>query len=402
MNGAHDWGVKIHVDGASGGFVAPFLYPDLEWDFRLSNVACINVSGHKYGLVYPGVGWVLWRDPEHLPSEMVFLENYLGTVERSITLNFSKGAAQIIAQYYQFLRLGFLGYRKIFMNLEVVKKRLRHAIAALDHFELLSPEVGVPVVAFRLTKLRGSDGKMHRRMYDEYDLMDRLRMRGWTVPAYTMPPKADTIKLMRVTIREDLSVQMADRVRGRGGVQRGVGGGFSCPGLLLCAKRRLPGAARGDAVPLLPPPSTCCSRPALDPPCAPSWWTTCSKPSSGWTRTTSSPPSRSVEASMRGCMARAARCCRRVHPGSSIGQAATHAIPPPPPQLGGPYAGPATAAQAGRGASGLQHFHAFQREHRAPLLDDANNPCRASAAPKPVASGTASHACTQFTPCMPL
>ncbi|KAL6785348.1 hypothetical protein ACKKBG_A03470 [Auxenochlorella protothecoides x Auxenochlorella symbiontica] len=212
VNAKNGWGVKIHVDAASGGFIAPFIYPDLEWDFRLSNVASINVSGHKYGLVYPGVGWVLWRDADHLPPELVFMENYLGSTERSITLNFSKGASQIIGQYYQFLRLGFGGYRKIFLNLEVVRKRLRRAIQLTEHFEILSPEVGVPVVAFRLTTLTGSDGKPHHRMYDEFDLADRLRMRGWVLPAYTMCPNAENIKLMRITIREDMSVQMADQL----------------------------------------------------------------------------------------------------------------------------------------------------------------------------------------------
>lgn len=212
VNAANDWAVPIHVDGASGAMVAPFLFPDLVWDFRLPNVVSINISGHKYGLVYPGLGWVVWRDAEHLPSSIVFEENYLGSVERSITLNFSKGASQIIAQYYQFLRLGFNGYRKIMTNLHVIKKRLQAAVEKTGHFEILSQDVGVPLVAFRLKKAVGSDNKEHRRLYTEYDVADRLRMRGWVLPAYTMPANAEHVTLLRVTIREDLSMQMVDQL----------------------------------------------------------------------------------------------------------------------------------------------------------------------------------------------
>lgn len=109
----NDMDVPIHVDAASGGFVAPFVNPDLVWDFRLPKVVSINVSGHKYGLVYPGVGWVVWRDPEYLPKELIFNINYLGADQASFTLNFSRGASQIIGQYYQMIRLGKHGYRSI-------------------------------------------------------------------------------------------------------------------------------------------------------------------------------------------------------------------------------------------------------------------------------------------------
>jgi hypothetical protein len=376
LNKKHGWGLTIHIDGASGAFVAPFLYPDLKWDFRLPNVSSINASGgmgrdegealllrpawqrrrascccalsspaglsqpchhhhptrtrtlittatfqytpgHKYGLVYPGLGWIVWRDASHLPGEgapaacapvlsapahalgwappaclcpqspfthrfrprhpapesMVFYENYLGTLERSITLNFSKPATNIVAQYYQFLRLGYSGYRKvcaagrcvravalpqlashtssahpnacphppyprkIMTNLDIIRKRLTNSIERTGagqggwacgwvsvmsllrevgctafpdvasiphpphpptnqptqpptypphpftgHFEILSKDVGVPVVAFRLKKVEGSDGKQHHRLYDEFALADRLRMRGWVLP----------------------------------------------------------------------------------------------------------------------------------------------------------------------------------------------------------------------------
>jgi glutamate/tyrosine decarboxylase-like PLP-dependent enzyme len=269
LNKKHGWGLTIHIDGASGAFVAPFLYPDLKWDFRLPNVSSINASGgmgrdegealllrpawqrrrascccalsspaglsqpchhhhptrtrtlittatfqytpgHKYGLVYPGLGWIVWRDASHLPESMVFYENYLGTLERSITLNFSKPATNIVAQYYQFLRLGYSGYRKIMTNLDIIRKRLTNSIERTGHFEILSKDVGVPVVAFRLKKVEGSDGKQHHRLYDEFALADRLRMRGWVLPAYTMPDNANDVKLMRVTIREDFSISMAD------------------------------------------------------------------------------------------------------------------------------------------------------------------------------------------------
>lgn len=117
LNEKNGWRIVVHVDGASGGMVAPFLYPEIVFDFRLPNVASINVSGHKYGLVYPGLGWAIWRDADYLPESMVFYCNYLGSLERSITLNFSRGASQIIGQYYQFLRLGRSGYTKIMKNL---------------------------------------------------------------------------------------------------------------------------------------------------------------------------------------------------------------------------------------------------------------------------------------------
>mmetsp|Transcript_12795 Transcript_12795/g.36634 ORF Transcript_12795/g.36634 Transcript_12795/m.36634 type:complete len:502 (-) Transcript_12795:57-1562(-) len=212
LNKANGWELVIHVDGASGAMVAPFLYPQLKFDFRLPNVASINISGHKYGLVYPGLGWALWRDAKALPESMVFYCDYLGTVERSITLNFSRGASNVISQYYQLLRLGKEGYTKIMTNLNAISKHVRKAIEATGHFEILSQDVGVPLVAFRLNKVKGSDGKMHNRLYDEFQLADRMRMFGWVLPAYKMPEGAEHVKLMRITIREDFSMTMAERV----------------------------------------------------------------------------------------------------------------------------------------------------------------------------------------------
>lgn len=203
-----DIDVFVHVDAASGGFVAPFLYPDLVWDFRLPRVASINVSGHKYGLVYPGVGWCVWRDAQALSEELVFYEDYLGSPETSITLNFSRGAAQIVAQYYQFLRLGRAGYSKIMRNLEHTRQRLARRIKSTGHFEILSPPQGVPLVSFRLLPLSGG----RPRGYSERDVADRVRLRGWVIPAYSLPPKLEHVTVLRITIREDLSAQMADQV----------------------------------------------------------------------------------------------------------------------------------------------------------------------------------------------
>ncbi|KAG2584407.1 hypothetical protein PVAP13_6KG298800 [Panicum virgatum] len=151
------WDVPIHVDAASGGFIAPFLYPELEWDFRLPLVKSINVSGHKYGLVYAGVGWVIWRSKKDLPEELIFHINYLGTDQPTFTLNFSKGSSQIIAQYYQLIRLGFQGYKNISEN---------------------------------------------------------LRRFGWIVPAYTMPADAEHVAVLRVVIREDFSRTLLERLVG--------------------------------------------------------------------------------------------------------------------------------------------------------------------------------------------
>lgn len=197
------WETPIHVDAASGGFIAPFLYPELEWDFRLSCVRSINVSGHKYGLVYAGVGWVVWKSKADLPEELVFHVNYLGADQPTFTLNFSKGASQIIAQYYQFIRLGFEGYKSIMENCRSNAKVLCDGIRSTGRFNILSKDVGVPVVAFAL-----KDKSQH----DEYEVADNLRRYGWIVPAYTMAPDAEHVTLLRVVVREDFSCTLAQRL----------------------------------------------------------------------------------------------------------------------------------------------------------------------------------------------
>lgn len=194
----------IHVDAASGGFVAPFVNPELIWDFRLPKVVSINVSGHKYGLVYPGVGWVVWRDPEFLPKELIFNVNYLGADQATFTLNFSRGASQVIGQYYQLIRLGKKGYRSIMCNITRTADYLSAAVQEMG-FHVLSQDKGhgLPLVAFRLNPKDG-----HK--FDEFAIAHQLRERGWVVPAYTMAPHSENLKLMRVVVREDFSRSRCD------------------------------------------------------------------------------------------------------------------------------------------------------------------------------------------------
>ncbi|PWA36507.1 glutamate decarboxylase [Artemisia annua] len=197
------WDTPIHVDAASGGFVAPFLYPDIEWDFRLPLVKSINVSGHKYGLVYAGIGWVVWRTKEDLPDELVFHINYLGTDQPTFTLNFSKGSSQIIAQYYQFIRLGFEGYKDIMMNCSKNTRTLKEGLQKTGRFDIISKDIGVPLLAFSLKD---------SSRYSVFDISESLRRFGWIVPAYTMPPDAQHISVLRVVVREDFSCSLADRL----------------------------------------------------------------------------------------------------------------------------------------------------------------------------------------------
>ena len=246
-----DMDVPIHVDAASGGFVAPFVVPDLEWDFRCEKVVSINASGHKvssrlfssflgsgysstkcrqYGLVYPGVGWVVWRSPEFLPQELVFNINYLGANQASFTLNFSKSASQVVGQYYQLIRLGRRGYRSIMSNLTRTADFLSGSLAE-QGFVIMSKASGegLPLVAFRFpdgkekeeqegkkgkakakTKKEKEEEEKGERQYDEFALARSLRSRGWVVPAYTMAPHTGQLKMLRVVVREDFSRSMCD------------------------------------------------------------------------------------------------------------------------------------------------------------------------------------------------
>ncbi|KAL0449662.1 UNVERIFIED_CONTAM: Glutamate decarboxylase [Sesamum latifolium] len=197
------WDTPIHVDAASGGFIAPFLYPELEWDFRLPLVKSINVSGHKYGLVYAGIGWVIWRSKEDLPEELIFHINYLGADQPTFTLNFSKGSSQVIAQYYQLIRLGFEGYRNIMENCQENATLLKQGIEQTGRFNIVSKDNGVPLVAFSL-----KDNSRH----NEFEISEMLRRFGWIVPAYTMPPDAQHVTVLRVVVREDFSRTLAERL----------------------------------------------------------------------------------------------------------------------------------------------------------------------------------------------
>jgi glutamate decarboxylase len=194
--------IPIHIDGASGEMIAPFLQPDLVWDFRLERVHSISTSGHKYGLVYPGLGWVVWRDAQWLPEDLVFKVSYLGGEMPTFALNFSRPGAQVLLQYYLFLRLGFEGYRAVQQASQDVAKFLAAGIAKLDAFELWNDGSDIPVFAWRL-----KDG--HTENWTLYDLQDRLRMRGWLVPAYPMPADLEQITVQRIVVRNGLSMDLA-------------------------------------------------------------------------------------------------------------------------------------------------------------------------------------------------
>jgi glutamate decarboxylase len=193
--------VPLHIDAASGGFVAPFLHPHLKWDFRLPNVVSINVSGHKYGLVYPGVGFVIWRSAAFLPEDLIFHVNYLGGDMPTFTLNFSRPGNQIVGQYYNFLRLGHAGYGLVMHALRDLAVHTSSRIAELGPFELLSDGSETPVFAFAVKE--GTP-------FTVFDVSDRLRAKGWQVPAYTMPDDATDVAVLRIVVREGFSFDLAD------------------------------------------------------------------------------------------------------------------------------------------------------------------------------------------------
>ncbi|MBL7492145.1 glutamate decarboxylase [Frankia sp. AgB1.9] len=197
--------VPVHVDAASGGFVAPFCDPDLLWDFRLDRVVSINASGHKFGLVYPGVGWVLWRDREHLPEELVFHVDYLGGTMPTFALNFSRPGAQVVAQYYSLLRHGREGYRQVIQGCRDVATRLSDQIAAMGPFELVSDGAGGGIPAFAFT-LRDAD----TAGFSVFDVSELLRTRGWQVPAYRFPPALEELAVLRVVVRNGFGPDLAD------------------------------------------------------------------------------------------------------------------------------------------------------------------------------------------------
>ena len=195
--------IPLHVDAASGGFVWPFLYPESPWDFRLDQVRSINVSGHKFGLVYPGIGWLIFREEADLAEELVFEENYLGRADKTFTLNFSTGSAMVLAQYYNFVRYGRDGYAYLMRNMQTNAAALADQLRALDTFELIGEDKEqLPLVAFKL---------LDNTTYDEFDIAWQLSAeRGWMVPAYTLPPDAQDITIMRALVKQTMSREHVD------------------------------------------------------------------------------------------------------------------------------------------------------------------------------------------------
>jgi glutamate decarboxylase len=194
--------VPIHVDAASGGFVAPFLQPEIEWDFRVERVQSINASGHKYGLVYPGVGWALWRDGEALPEDLVFKVNYLGGNMPTFALNFSRPGSEVVTQYFNFASLGRNGYRQVMQGAQDVARFLAGEIAEIGPYQLLSDGSELPVFAFALGP--------EIENYTVFDVSDRLRQAGWLVPAYSFPKNREDLSVLRIVVRAGMTRDMAE------------------------------------------------------------------------------------------------------------------------------------------------------------------------------------------------
>ncbi|KAH9946302.1 glutamate decarboxylase [Epithele typhae] len=224
--------VPIHVDGASGGFIAPFATPKLEWDFKIPRVVSINTSGHKFGLSYVGVGWVVWRSKKFLPKDLIFELHYLGSVEYSFSLNFSRPAHPIIAQYFNFIHLGFEGYRNVALqdlkNARLLSRALEksglftvlsdihrpaeglmaQAALAVDEENVENYSPGLPVVSFRFT----DDFKQQHPDIQQKWIQVLLRAKGWIVPNYELAPDLETVEILRVVIRETMTAVMVDRL----------------------------------------------------------------------------------------------------------------------------------------------------------------------------------------------
>jgi glutamate decarboxylase len=198
--------VDMHIDGASGAFLAPFCAPEVVFDFRISRVKSISTSGHKFGLAPLGVGWVIWRDKQELPDDLIFHVNYLGGDMPVFQINFSRPAGQIVAQYYDFVRLGREGYRGIHQACYDTGKVLAAEIVELGPFELIcdsDPTAGLPAVCWRIKD--GVDPG-----YTLFDLADRLRVRGWQVPAYTLTGFASDIPVQRILVRQGVSRDLGE------------------------------------------------------------------------------------------------------------------------------------------------------------------------------------------------
>lgn len=206
-NAKTGYNIPIHVDAASGGFILPFLFPEVKWDFRLKWVLSISTSGHKFGLVYPGLGWVVWKDKQYLPDVMSFSVNYLGAEISQVGLNFSRPAAQILGQYYQFIRLGFEGYKNIQYNSLSVAKYLHSQVSSMPEFQAYSPDVPNPIFVWLMKPEVQKTAK-----WTLFDLQDKLAQKGWMVPAYTLPANIENIVVMRVLCKQGFSRDMADQL----------------------------------------------------------------------------------------------------------------------------------------------------------------------------------------------
>lgn len=193
--------IPVHVDGASGGMIAPFLNQDLEWDFRVDRVVSINTSGHKYGLVYPGLGWVVWRDVDLVPPELIFRVSYLGGDIPTLTLNFSRPGAQVLLQYSQFLHLGFSGYQRVQRATMDVAEFLAQEIDTMDEFTLFNRQLDIPVFAWQRTDVGGA--------WTLADVSDRLRLTGWLVPSYPLPDNLSDRLVQRIVVRNGLGRDLA-------------------------------------------------------------------------------------------------------------------------------------------------------------------------------------------------
>ena len=199
----------IHIDGACGGMFTPFTEPELEWDFRLKNVVSISTSGHKYGLTYPGVGWIVWRSREYLPEELIFEVSYLGGNMPTMAINFSRSASQIVGQYYNFLRFGRQGYSHIHLKTQEIATLIGDRIEHTGLFELYNKGSRMPIICYKLKPdATYRDGT--KVVWNLYDLSDRLRMHGWQVPAYPLPDGAEEVTVQRIVCRADLTFNLAE------------------------------------------------------------------------------------------------------------------------------------------------------------------------------------------------
>ena len=205
FNAKTGYDIPIHVDAASGGFILPFLNPGKKWDFRLKWVLSISTSGHKYGLVYPGLGWIIWKDKKYLPDVMNFSVNYLGAEISQVGLNFSRPGAQILGQYYNFIRLGFEGYRAIQQNCMDIAKYLWGETGKFPQFRNYSDEVVNPLFIWHLEEEYEKTAK-----WTLYDLQDKLKQSGWMIPAYTLPASLEDVVVMRAVIKQGFTRDMAD------------------------------------------------------------------------------------------------------------------------------------------------------------------------------------------------